>query len=175
MFTKSGNTFGTREFGTNQTTMNFFLICCATCNFYFYVWMYNLIKQTNEKQNVVNINPILALVVAGLSFWTSAIGMYFFFAAGALLPLVSLITFGLTLFISLKTRTAIHLILQQQNLYVPLNIILTIIFPLIYQYYCLRNAEERFAKKSGQAINAQATYDMGKSNAEKLGCVSKLS
>lgn len=182
MFTKKGSFFGEREFGTNQTTMKFFLTIVATCNFYFFAWIFNLVKEVNEKQKRIEINEILPFVAVGLSFWGiyfQAFVIYFIFdksmfeAINALSTLCSLGCFGLILYLSFKTRAAIHVILLQNNLYVPLNVVFTIIFPLIYQYYCLRNAEERFAKKSAQAVNVQPSPAV-KSKAEQLEELAKL-
>lgn len=183
MFTKTGNFFGEREFGTNQTTMKFFLTILATCNFYYFAWIFNLVKEVNEKQTRIKINEILPFVIAGLSFWGVYLQSFFIFfifnkstleTFTILINLGSLTCFGLIIYLSFKTRAAIHIILLQQNLYVPLNIFFTIIFPLIYQYYCLRNAEERFAKNSNQYVNTQSTSSTVKSKTEQLEELAKL-
>lgn len=183
MFTKTGNFFGEREFGTNQTTMKFFLTILATCNFYYFAWIFNLVKEVNEKQTRIKINEILPFVITGLSFWGVYLQSFFIFfifnkstleTFTILINLGSLTCFGLIIYLSFKTRAAIHIILLQQNLYVPLNIFFTIIFPLIYQYYCLRNAEERFAKNSNQYVNTQSTSSTVKSKTEQLEELAKL-
>ncbi len=183
MFTKTGNFFGEKEFGTNQTTMKFFLTILATCNFYYFAWIFNLVKEVNEKQTRIKINEILPFVITGLSFWGVYLQSFFIFfifnkstleTFTILINLGSLTCFGLIIYLSFKTRAAIHIILLQQNLYVPLNIFFTIIFPLIYQYYCLRNAEERFAKNSNQYVNTQPTSSTVKSKTEQLEELAKL-
>lgn len=173
MFTKSGDTFGTKEFGTQWTTTKFVWLSIGTMLVTWYVWMYNLLKECKEKQNVVNLNPTLILWLIGLSNWgylfCILIPIFIFF-----LPIIPFVIIGTYIYIAIKARTAIHLILQEHNLYAPLNIFLTIIFPGFYHYYCIRNAEVRFAEKSGKQTAAEPKAATEKSNTEKLAELAKL-
>lgn len=184
MFEKRGNTFGEHAFGTNLSTLKFVLVSIATFSFYFYAWMYNLIFEANKKQQVKAVTPVIALVAAGVSYWSvwmSAMVLQFIivepdFASflSTLSGLCSLVHLIILIYVSVKIRPVIQSILQKNNLYVPLNIVLTVIFPIVYQYYCLKNAEGRFAKKMGQAQNYHTAQANGKSKAEQLAELAKL-
>lgn len=164
MFERNDKTFGERFFGTSQTTLQFFIYCLVSFSFYYYAWIYNFVKEIKPSlpQNS-KLEPRIALVIAGLMGWSLNLQLVFLerlfsnilVAASnidtyqvifSLINLLSLIAFILCIYVSIQGRKVVLKMLEENNLKAPINIVLTVIFQMLYLYYCIKNAEERHNK-----------------------------
>lgn len=163
MFERNDKTFGERYFGTNQTTTQFFIYCLISYSFYYYAWIYNFVKQIKPSLTIKQLDERVALVIAGLVGWSMGLQLTFIkamlrniYAAAAsadayqlaflIISILGILAFALCIYIAIQGRKVVLKMLEENNLQAPINIVLTVIFQLLYIYYCIRNAEERHEK-----------------------------
>lgn len=164
MFDRGDKTFGERFFGTNLTTSKFFVYCLLSYSFYYYAWIYNFVKQIKPQlPENTKLDKRVALVIAGLIGWSLNLQLFFIqrlitnvFSGSisidtyqtifAVLNLFSFVAFVLCIYVAIQGRKIVLKMLEENNLKAPVNIVLTVIFQMLYLYYCIRNAEERHAK-----------------------------
>ncbi len=164
MFERNDKTFGERYFGTSQTTLQFFLYCVFSYSFYYYAWIYNFVKQIKPSlPEKVKLDPKIALIIAGLIGWstnlqlllikrlitnifTGSVSVDTFQTVSMVLNILSFAAFILCIYVALEGRKIVLKMLEENNLKAPVNVVLTVIFQMLYLYHCIKNAEERHAK-----------------------------
>ena len=160
------NTFASKYFNINISTLDLVLLSMPTLGLSFWYAAYQIGKGLYAHNNQAKHLPIFAILMPVITLWEFFVVS--FICVGITLTISDitvdeynlslsiisiatniggLINYILMLCFSLQSRKYIDRLLAENSISQPQSTFLCIIFPIIYQYYIIYNAESRFAKK----------------------------
>jgi len=139
--------FGVKYFDVTMSTLSFVGFSILTMGSWFTYWLIHLVKSINKIRNreIISIYLVIATFAAiPISLILAVIS--------PIIPLIGFLTMiALSIYLSIISKKEIELLLAENNIPFKLNTFLCVIFPMYYQYYIVRNAEEIYQKSSTQA------------------------
>lgn len=165
-FDVKGNTFASKYFNINMSTFDVLLLSFPTLGLSFWYAGYQIGESLYTYDKQAKYLKIFSILIPVINLWELFIVMCI---CGGITLMISditvdgyelslliititmniagLINFILLLCFSLQSRKFIDKLLTENSTPQPQSTFLCIIFPIIYQYYIIYNAESRFAKK----------------------------
>lgn len=169
----AGERFAQRYYDLRHSTLMFWLLSMATFGIFTCIWLWRFVNRVTPQNSTLRL---LALIAIGCMYWYFPLSLWsaqlvvtgaFYLsegimAFGSFLGIIagvaSLASIVLLIILSFMTRPLLEAQLAQNGTPAHLNGFLTFIFPFYYQYYCVWNAEERFASQQARPQVAPQGY-----------------